>query len=269
MAWQVIQAGTSWRPTRAAMHHWSLLIAISVGAMTAHAAPVAADEDSPQFNRGACEGAYPGWLRGMVDGYHDLAGSSVEDPRIVIEMVPMPEWITSEDEDLGYQVGLMAGYTLGIAYGVELGKGAREVEYHSEKMVQTTEAFHNHVQKYCGDLTAAAVDWKTTFMNHANTSTVASLNEAQIAMHFAVSANQMAIGTENMVGYAREAQARGDLSALQAFRDAARLHARTAADFARLAEGQATGGREEAVQPIMDAQSAAERAKKAADSIDG
>lgn len=268
MAWQGIRARTSWRRARAATHRWSLLIAVSIGAMIVHAAPLVADEGSPQFNRGACEGTYPGWLRGMVDGYHDLAGNSVDDPRIVIEKVPMPEWITSEDEDLGYQVGLMAGYTLGIAYGVELGKGAREAEYHSEKMVQLTEAFQNHVQEYCGDLTAA-VDWNATFMNHAKTSTVTSLNEAQIAMHFAVSANQMAISAENMVSYAREAQAKGDLSAVQAFRDAALLHARTAADFARLAEGQAAGGREEAVQPIMDAQSAAERAKKAADSIDG
>lgn len=227
-----------------------------------------ADRDSPEFHSGACKGAYPGWLRGVVDGYNDLSKSPVENASNVLLRVPTPEALLPGDERFGFGDGLQEGFKLGVDYGVRLGKGARTRESDSEGLGRLTAQFQAYVEAHCG-VSSGALDWDTTFMNDRGTSTVTSLNEAQVAMHYAVSANQMAISAESMVDYAREAEARGDQSAVQAFREAAELHARTSADFARLAEGQAAKGLEEAVQAIMDAQSAAERAKKAAESIGG
>lgn len=227
-----------------------------------------ADRDTPEFHSGACKGAYPGWLRGVADGYNDLSKSPVENASNVLLRVPTPETLSPGDERLGFGDGLQEGFKLGVDYGVRLGKGARTQESDSEGLGRLTAQFQAYVEAHCG-VSSGALDWDTTFMNDRGTSTVTSLNEAQVAMHYAVSANQMAISAESMVDYAREAEARGDQSAVQAFREAAELHARTSADFARLAEGQAAKGLEEAVQAIMDAQSAAERAKKAAESIGG
>lgn len=268
MAWQVKRAGTSWRSASTTAHHCSLLIAISLGAMAIDAAPVVADEDSPQFNRGACEGAYPGWLRGMVDSYHDLSADPEENPTRVRLRVPTPEALTSADERLGFGDGLEAGFKLGAAYGVELGKAARTPNDVSQEMANLTAQFQAYIQSHCGDL-VAALDWNATYMNEDRSATVASLNEAQLAMHLAATANQMAIQAENMARDAKEAQAKGDQPVFMALRAAARTSALTAAGFAQMAKGHAATGREEAVQPILDAQSAAERAKKAADSVDG
>jgi len=225
-----------------------------------------ADRDSPQFHSGACKGAYAGWLRGVVDGYHDLSGSPVENPSSVLLRIPTPAVLSPGDERLGFGDGLQEGFKLGVDYGVELGRGARTTDVDSEKMAQLTAQFQAYVRTHC-ITPATALDWDQTFMNDRGTSTVTSLNEAQVAMHAAVSANQMAVAAEESARYAHEAEARGDRSAVQAFRESARFHARTSADFAQLARNQAAAGREEAVQPIMDAEAAAERAKKAADSI--
>jgi len=268
MAWQIKRAGTWLRWTSTTVLHWSLLIAITVGAMAMDAAPVVADEDSPQFNRGACEGAYPGWLRGMADGYHDLSAGPEQNPTRIRLRVPTPEALTSADERLGYGDGLEAGFKLGVAYGVELGKAARTPKDVSQEMANLTAQFQAYIQRHCGDL-VAALDWKATYMNEDRSSTVASLNEAQVAMHLAATANQMAIQAEDMARDAKEAQAKGDQPVFMALRAAAQTSARTAAGFAQMAKGHAAAGREEAVQPIIDAQSAAERAKKAADGIDG
>ena len=268
MAGQVKRTGTSRRSVSTAVLHWSLLIAISVGAMTMDAAPVVADENSPQFNRGACEGAYPGWLRGMVDGYHDLSASPEENPTEVRLRVPTPKALTSADERLGYGDGLEAGFKLGVAYGVELGKAARTRNDVSQEMANLTAKFQAYIQSHCGDL-VAALDWNATYMNEARTSTVASLNEAQVTMHLAATANQMAIQAEDMARDAKEAQAKGDQPVFMALRAAAQTSAQTAAGFARMAKGHAATGREEAVQAIIDAQAAADRARKAAESLGG
>lgn len=226
-----------------------------------------ADRDTPQFHRGACQGAYPGWLRGVVDGYHELSMPS-GDPTGVLAKVPTPAVLTSADERLGYGDGLMAGFTLGMGYGAELGRAARTADFNTEKMGQMTAQFQTYVATHCGDL-VAALDWNTTFMNAAGTSTVASLNESQLAMHFAVSANQEAIAAEASARRALEAKAEGDEQAALKFREAAQLAAQLAGEFAQMAKSHAATGREEAVQAIIDAQAAADRAKKAAESTDG
>ncbi len=227
-----------------------------------------ADRDSPQFHRGACEGSYPGWLRGVVDGYHDLSPSAVKDPSIVLQMVPTPEELTSADERLGYGEGLKEGFRLGVSYGVELGRAARTAESDAEAMGQMTARFQAFVQEHCGDL-LAALDWDRTFMNTDERSTVATLNEAQLAMHLAATANQLAISAEKMAQEAQEAQAKGDLPAALKFRATVQSSAQMSASFAQMARSHAAAGREEAVQAIIDAEAAAERAKKAVDGAGG
>jgi hypothetical protein len=61
----------------------------------------------------------------MGDGYHDLSAGPEENPTTIRQRVPTPEGLTSADERLGYGDGLEAGFKLGVAYGVELGKAAR------------------------------------------------------------------------------------------------------------------------------------------------
>ncbi|RCW23221.1 hypothetical protein DFR48_10790 [Ciceribacter lividus] len=246
----------------------SLAVLVILCANILGAAAAFADRDSPQFHRGACEGSYPGWLRGVVDGYHDLSLSSVKDPSSVLQMVPTPEELTSADERLGYGEGLKEGFKLGVSYGVELGRAARTAESDAETMGQMTARFQAFVQEHCGDL-IAALDWKKTFMNTAETSTVATLNEAQLAMHLAATANQLAISAEEMARGAQEAEAKGDLPAALKFRATAQSSAQMSASFAQMARSHAAAGREEAVQAIIDAEAAAERAKKAVDGAGG
>lgn len=230
------------------------------------ATPARADQDTSQRERGACEGAYLGWLRGMVDGYHDLSAGPEENPTTIRQRVPTPEGLASADERLGYGDGLEAGFKLGVAYGVELGKAARMTDSNAEKMTQKGTEFLAYIEEHCGHLTAA-LDWNKTFMNEARTSTVTSLNEAQLTMHLAANANQMAIQAENLARDAKDAQAKGDQGLVMAFRAAAQTSAQTAANFSQMAKSHAATGREEAVQAIIDAQAAADRARKAADSI--
>lgn len=242
------------------------ILALSAGPWGATVA--LAGRDTPQFQSGACRGAYPGWLRGVVDGYNDLSKSPVENPSNVLLKVPTPKAFSPGDERLGFGDGLQAGFRLGVDYGAELGKAARTRDDVSQKMANLTAQFQAYMHTHCVD-PAAALNWDTTFMNEAQTSTVASLNEAQLAMHLAATANQLAIGAENMAQEAREAQAKGDQAAVMALRAAAQSSAQTAAGFAQMAKSHAATGREEAVQAIFDAQAAADRARKAADSVGG
>ncbi|HCL67253.1 MAG TPA: hypothetical protein DIC56_20940 [Rhizobium sp.] len=230
--------------------------------------PALADRDNPQRERGACEGAYPGWLRGIVDGYNDLSKSPVENPSNLLLKVPTPAALPKGDARLGFGDGLQEGFKLGVAYGVELGKAARTRDNVSQKMADLTAQFQAYIQTHCVE-PAAALNWDTTFMNDRGTSTVSSLNEARLVMHLAANANQMAIQAENLAQEAKEAEAKGDQAVVTALKAGAQSSAQTAANFAQMAKSHAATGREEAVQAIIDAQAAADRAKKAADSIGG
>jgi hypothetical protein len=85
-----------------------------------------------------------------------------------------------------------------------------------------------------------------------------------------VGANREAVIAEEMARGAQEAEAKGDHPLASKFRLAAQSSAQFAANFAQMAKGgHAATGREEAVQAIIDAQAAADRAKKAADSVGG
>jgi hypothetical protein len=232
------------------------------------AAEARADERSATFHLGACQGAYPGWVRGVVDGYHDLATSPVENPTSILPRVPLPTAVKRGDQALGFGDGLQAGFSAGVAFGVELGKAARTPQSDSAKMEQATAEFDAYVKKHCGKR-PAALDWETTFMNQRQSATVASLNEAHIAMSNAMHANQAAIAADKLARGAQEAEARGDHAAASAFRNAAQLSAKTAADFAEMARSHAATGREEAVQAIIDAEAAADKARKAAESAGG
>ena len=229
---------------------------------------LADDERTPDFHRGACKGAYPGWLRGVADGYNGLATSPVPDATIVLPRVPTPESLKAGDERLGWGDGLKAGYKAGVDFGVELGRAARTAESNPPKMAQATEQEHAYVQTHCAG-GVAALDWETTFMDQKRTSTVASLNEAQVAMGLASNANQAALGAEEMARGAREAEAKGDQMAAIKFRAAAQVSAQLAGNLAGMARSHAATGRDEAVQAIMDAEVAAERGRKAAESAGG
>jgi hypothetical protein len=228
--------------------------------------------DPPRFHRGACEGAYPGWLRGVADGYNDLYHATLDNPRAAQQMdaIPNPRAITSasEAERLGYRAGLKAGYAAGVSYGTELGRAARTPDSNTKTMDQATEQLGAYVKRHCGHL-IAALDWDTIPMNAEGKTTATSLNEAQMVMHLAAAANQIAIGAEKMARDAQEAEAKGDKPAAIKSRAAAQADAQLAANFAQMAQSHAAAGREEAVQGIMDAQDAADRAKKAADSAGG
>lgn len=227
-----------------------------------------ADRDSPDFHRGACQGAYPGWLRGVVDGYNGLASSPVTDATSILVKVPNPEALSSADEKLGYGDGLMVGFKLGVDYGVELGRAARTPKSNTQTMNRSAEALLAYISFHCGDL-IAALDWAKTPMNQAGASTIASFNEAQIIMSLAASANQIAISTEDLARCAREAEAKGDQAAALKCRAGAKSSAQIAAGFADMARSHAAAGLEEATQAVMDAQSAADRAKKSADDTGG
>ena len=258
------QTGSLWKDGR----QWALALPMAIGlCLGPISAPSAfADRDTPQFHSGACTGAYPGWLRGVSDGYNNLTASPVENPTSVLIRVPTPDILPKGDARLGFGDGLQEGFKLGVAYGAELAKASRTRQSPQDQLVALSGALKTYMDVHCVT-PATALDWETTFLNDRGTATIASLNEALVAMHLAVSANQLANAAEDAARSAQEAQARGDQPAVQAFLDAAKLHARTAADFADLAKSHAAAGREEATQAIMDAQSSAERARKAVDDI--
>ena len=143
------------------------------------------------------------WLQRFV---HEIP---VTDPSIVLPRVPTPESLKPGDERLGWGDGLKAGYKAGVDFGVELGRAARTPQSYPPKMEQATEQLHAYVQTHCAGR-VAALDWETTFMNKRGSSTVASLNEAQVAMGLASNANQAALGAEELARGAREAEAKGD-----------------------------------------------------------
>lgn len=240
-----------------------IFCAVMSGVTVAHA-----DRDTPQFHRGACKGAYPGWLRGVADAYNGLATLPIENGTLILTRVPTPESLAMGDERLGWGDGLMEGFKLGVAYGVELAKAARAPESNADKMKNATDAFGAYLQMHCGKH-PAALDWNTTVMDNKGNATVTSLNEAQLAMHLASSANQLAISAEKLALGAQDAEAKGDHPAAMTFRASAKGSAHLAASFADMAQSHAAGGREEAVQAIIDAKAAAERAKKAADNAGG
>ena len=246
----------------------SAFAAIALGASMWGAVDALADQDSSDFHRGACEGAYPGWLRGLVDGYNELATSPVTDASSVLPRIPTPKSLKPGDERLGWGDGLKTGYTAGVNFGAELGRSARTPNSDPPKMAQAMAQFDAYLKIHCGDL-VAALDWETTFMNQRESSTVASLNEAQVAMGNAQQANQAALAAEEMARGAREAEAKGDHPAASQFRRAAQVSAEVAANLAQMARSHAAAGREEAVQAIIDADAAAERARKAAESAGG
>ena len=242
-------------------------IALCTGIWSATQA-LADDQRTPEFHRGACKGAYPGWLRGVADGYNGLATSPVTDATIVLPMIPTPESLKAGDERLGWGDGLKAGYKAGVDFGVELGRAARTPQSNPPKMDQATEQQHAYLQIHCAG-GVAALDWETTLMDQKRTSTVASLNEAQVAMGLASNANQAALGAEEMARGARESETKGDKLAAIKFRAAAQVSAQLAGNLAGMARSHAATGRDEAVQAIMDAEVAAERGRKAAESAGG
>jgi hypothetical protein len=250
----------------------SAMAAIVLGASLCPGLPAAgdplADKRIAKFHRGACLGAYPGWLRGVVDGYNGLAANPVQDPSIVLPIVPVPKAVESGPESLGFGDGLKAGFRAGVTFGVELARAAQTPESDSAAMDRASAELDAYVKAHCGDL-VAALDWNTTFMNRRESATVASLNAAQVAMSNAMHANLAAIAADRLARGAREAEARGDAAAASAFRNAAQFSAKTAADFAQQARGQAAIGREEAVQAIINANAAAERARKAVEGTGG
>ena len=69
--------------------------------------------------------------------------------------------------------------------------------------------------------------------------------------------------------FATMVKTKGDQAAAIEFRASAQVSARLAANFAQMARSHAATGREEAVQAIIDAEAAADRARKAAESAGG
>ena len=217
--------------------------------------------------RGACQGAYPGWLRGVVSGYTGSVGSPVTDASIVIQLVPTPEALQTPAERLGWGDGLQVGFSAGVDYGVELGRAARTSEFNGATMNHAIERLHAFTAAQCGDL-IPPLDWDTTMMNQNQTLTLTSLKESYFAMERAANANEFAVGAENAARCAREAEAKGNQAeALKCRAEAKELAERTV-NFAELTKSHAAQ-REEAVQAVNDAEAAVERARKAADDTGG
>jgi len=237
--------------------------AVVAGAVLALSDPY----DAGRFNRGACAAAYPGWVRGLADGYNE---ARITDPQIVLVKIPLPATMKTDAEEVGYRVGLMAGFVLGLQYGEELGRGARtpDAEADFNKMADATRQLDNHAKKFCGDQ-EAGLDWETTLMDEAGTATVASLHEAQLAMHFALTTNQEAAGTVRAARAALQADAKGDHAEADAWRATMKETLRWAEDFAQMTRGRAAAGRDEALRALSDADFAAGRARKAAEEAGG
>lgn len=217
--------------------------------------------------RGACQGAYPGYIRGIVDAYTGLVAGPILDVSFVLKNVPTPEALKTPDERLGWGDGLQEGYKAGLDYGMELGKAARSPTFKIEAMNEATERLHAYTMAQCGDM-IPELDWDTTMMNPNRTLTLTSLTLAYFAMERAANANEFAVGAENAARCAREAEAKGDQAGAQNCRAEARKLAESTVDFAEMAKGFA-GQREEAVQAVADAEAAVEKAKKAADDAGG
>ncbi|UIJ72684.1 hypothetical protein [Aurantimonas sp. HBX-1] len=260
----VFPGATAARTIRAGLPILLAFCAAIAGASVA----IADQHDTQRFNRGACAAAYPGWVRGLVDAYNEAA---IQDPEFVLTKVPVPaSYKATPAEELGYRVGLMAGHVLGLQYGEELGRGARtpDAEADFEKMADSTRKLEQHVKQYCGDL-AAGLDWETTQMDEAGTATVASLHEAQLAMHLALTTNQEAAGAERAARGVREAEAKGEHAEADAWREVARTTAGWSEDFAKMTKGRAAAGRDEALRALSDATAAADRARKAVEDAGG
>lgn len=243
-------------------------IPVAISALAWSAGAALADRDSPEFHRGACQGAYPGWLRGVVDGYNGSATSPVENKTLIKLSIPTPEVLKPGDERFGWGDGLEEGHRLGVDFGVELGKAARTPESSTAKMDEATTKLGNYIQFHCGAL-IAPLDWGATVMDDRGTTTIASLNEAQLTMSLAASTNQIAISTENLARCAREAEAKGDQPAAMKCRAEAKASAQIAAGLANMARSHEAAGRAEAAIAARDAQDAADKAKKAADDAGG
>ena len=218
--------------------------------------------------RGACQGASPGWLRGVVDGYNGAATSPVENKTLIKLSIPTPEVLKPGDERLGWGDGLEEGHRLGVDYGVELGKAARTPESNTATMDVVSSLFGFFFVFFCVGLFVLLV-WVATVMDDRGTTTITSLNEALLTMSLAASANQIAIGTENLARCAREAEAKGDQAAALKCRAEAKASAQIAAGLADMARSHEAAGRAEAAVAVRDAKDAAEKARKAADDTGG
>src|SRR3569623_490186 len=178
----------------------ALTILLALGIFAGSAGHAVADKTKAELEaeaaahraRGACQGAYPGWLRGVVAGYTGWVAGPVQDASFILKFVPTPEVLETPDEKLGWGDGLQEGFKAGAAYGAELGKAARTPNSSTEIMNRATEQLHAFITNQCGGL-SAPLDWDTTMMNTNRTLTITSLNESQLAMHLAATVNQIAI----------------------------------------------------------------------------
>ncbi|MCW5693329.1 MAG: hypothetical protein KIT48_13300 [Pseudolabrys sp.] len=251
----------------------ALTLLLALGMFAGSASDALADKTEAELKaelrraRGACQGAYPGWLRGIVDAYTGLVAGPVLDVSFVLKKVPTPEALKTPDERLGWGDGLQAGYKAGLDYGMELGKAARTPTFKIEAMNEASERLNAYTTAQCGAM-IPELDWDTTMMNTNRTLTLTSLTLAYFAMERAANANEFAVGAENAARCAREAEAKGDQTGAQNCRAEARKLAESTVDFAEMAKGFA-GQREEAVQAVVDAEAAVEKARKAADDAGG
>lgn len=253
--------------SRATLLGCAALLALGAGFTGASPALADPEAEAGRFNRGACAGSYPGWLRGVVDGYNE---SRTTDPQIVQAKTPIPATILTDAEKLGFKVGLMGGFVLGLQYGEELGRGARspEAEADANRMGASTGQFQAQMTEYCAGL-AVGLDWETALMDEAGTATVASLQEAQVAMHFAHTTNQHAACAQSAARSALTAEAKGEHAEAAAWRELVTRCAQWAADFAQMARGRAPAGRDEALRALSDVEAAMERAREAVASAGG
>ena len=214
------------------------------------------DRKSRAYHRAACAASYPGWLRGIVDGYNGLSNAMY---------IPIPDALTTDKESAGFTEGLINTFELGTAFGKALSEYARTPQRNTTAMNRKSEQFGAYRKTHCRgpDL---ALDWDTLVMSRNETSTATSVREAYFAMQSAANTNQAALSAEEAARDAREAKAKGDHESAALSRESARFSARMAADFLEAAQNHAAASRADALLALMDAQAAAEKAKKAADS---
>lgn len=224
-----------------------------------------ADVDTPQKKKGVCEAVVPGWLRGVADGYNGFPDRTVQGG---LGVIPVPAELASEDSIAGYRYGLTGGYAYGLDFGKRLADQARAAEpAGDDEMSRDQLELKNLLDRYCE--VPQSLEWSAIPLNPDGSTTAASLHDAQLAMAWAVQANIAAAGAEKAARAVREAEAKGDQASAAILRASAQSIAGYAATSAQTAGTYAATGREEATQAIIDAQAAAARAKKAAESVAG
>ena len=160
-------------------------------------------------------------------------------------MIPTTESLKAGDERLGWGDGLRGGYKAGVDFGVELGRAARTPNFSRRS---TWIRRRNSSTPTGNSIAPAGLRlWSgkvTILMDQKRTSTVASLNEAQVAMGLASNANQAALGAEEMARGARVFLMKGDKLAAIKFRAAAQVSAELAGNLAGMAKSHAATGRD-------------------------